>query len=763
MEDKDIYSNLNNDFSEESSSVINENGFLFDIKPELIKKEAKEQARLFKEQERILSDALEQALFIQEQEKIYDNAKAQAIIISSNNRILDEAKEQANILKTNEKIYSDALEQAKLIKENNDKKFNKIHEEADEQANLLFNQQRKLPPKKPENVKYYSSHKTNTKAIKIVIIVVTVLFVLFFGIIFIKGLMSRQTRFRTFMIYMVGSDLESSGAYGSYDLADISAANINLRENNVVLMVGGAKKWHNFVNKDEVAMYELTETGFVKVKSFELSSMGGVNHLETFLNYAYKNYKAEHYDMIFWNHGLGAMAFEQDEIYNRPILLTELDQAFKNSPFKDEKLEIVIFNNCLAGNVHFASIMKNYAKYMVGSEESLYVSSNLDRLNFLEDVQVTDGPTDVGMHYINRNDQSMYTIEETFNRRLDTTLSLIDLSKIDNVEKELNNFFGSIDLDDNYYNVSAARTNSFTYGIISRDFDLVDILEFAYNLRPYTDDSNFEALAASLDQAVLYNSTNNNHSNGLSIYFPYYGSTEYKENGLELFGRLWNDNYVNFISDYYYINNGYRRARRSGQSDVLYMENNIEYDGEKVSVVLSDKEVNDYQRANVYVFEKKDDDYYLLLKSSKGILTDNVLTFNDLKVLTTDNNYKVSLDDGDVPRIKGSIDDIDVISDVSIVDNKVELNSFILDSGELPSVGIVEREENSKLSLYVLKYNLFDSGLFDGDFANTVEKEKIEINNDNLKITNDLSNTYVLVEMYDMNNDVFYSNLLNIE
>ena len=57
------------------------------------------------------------------------------------------------------------------------------------------------------------------------------------------------------------------------------------------------------------------------------------------------------------------MAIEQDEIYNRPILLTELDEAFRNSPFNEEKLEVVIFNNCLAGNIHFASIMKNYAQY----------------------------------------------------------------------------------------------------------------------------------------------------------------------------------------------------------------------------------------------------------------------------------------------------------------------------------------------------------------------------------------------------------------
>ena len=101
---------------------------------------------------------------------------------------------------------------------------------------------------------------------------------------------------RTFMIYMVGSDLESNGSMATFDLNDINGANIDLNNNNVVLMVGGSKKWHNFVNVDEIGIYELTRNGFKKKKSLPVSSMGTNSSLSTFLDYSYDNYPADKYD-----------------------------------------------------------------------------------------------------------------------------------------------------------------------------------------------------------------------------------------------------------------------------------------------------------------------------------------------------------------------------------------------------------------------------------------------------------------------------------
>ena len=146
---------------------------------------------------------------------------------------------------------------------------------------------------------------------------------------------------RTFMIYMVGSDLESKSSQGTYSISEIVPANIDLRNNNIVLMVGGAKKWHNFVNPDEVAIYELTSNGFSKVKNDIELNMGEKNTLTEFLDYSYNNYPAKKYDLIFWNHGMGAFGLEHDEVAEDFININELDNAFKDSKFKNQKKYII--------------------------------------------------------------------------------------------------------------------------------------------------------------------------------------------------------------------------------------------------------------------------------------------------------------------------------------------------------------------------------------------------------------------------------------
>ena len=145
---------------------------------------------------------------------------------------------------------------------------------------------------------------------------------------------------RTFMIYMVGSDLESKSMQGTYSINEIVGNKIDLKNNNILLMVGGSKKWHNFVKSNELAVYELTSEGFEKKQENELVSMGSSETLTNYLNYAYEEYPAENYDLIFWNHGLGAIGLEHDEIAEDFIAIDELDAALKNSKFNDKKLEL---------------------------------------------------------------------------------------------------------------------------------------------------------------------------------------------------------------------------------------------------------------------------------------------------------------------------------------------------------------------------------------------------------------------------------------
>ena len=600
-------------------------------------------------------------------------------------------------------------------------------------------------------------------ALAVFIIAITV------GVIFIakKEYRNSNMKSRTFMIYMVGSNLESESSMATYDLQDIERANIDLNENNVVLMVGGSKKWHNYVNANEIGIYELTAEGFKKTKALPQDSMGKNKSLETFLDYAYDNYPAKNYDLIFWDHGMGALGLELDEVADDDFIdITELSKAFNNSPFKKEKLELVIFNNCLAGNFHFASIMSNYAEYMVGSEEVMYVGAIIDRLNFLEQVKPSDNGYDIGKKYIDKSDQSMKKINSYGLQKYETTMSIIDLSNINNLDKKVNEFFKSIDLDNNYSSIVRARMKTPTYsGEVQYVYDTVDLYELVNALEPYTTNkSAAENLRKEIKNTIKYNTSTNNYSNGISIYFPYYGNTDYVETHLYLFNNLWRNDYISFISSFYNSNTNTKRARRAiTGSEINKLSGNIVVNGNYITLELNGEETDNFQRANVYIFDKNNNKYELLLKSNNVVLEDGKLTYNHYGLLkTNDNQYLTLIDNGNY-SVYETFNEANLITNIIIENGTISFGASRIDSGKTPSGGILEEREKGPTTLHLLNNELFDQDEINAEWYDTLEKTSVEVEDiNNLVIDENLNGHYVLIELYDINNDVFYSELKDI-
>ena len=642
-----------------------------------------------------------------------------------------------------------------LKEENGNVVIEKVLKEADTTESLQNNNHYEEPVK-----------KGNWKPVAIVLpilLILPLLVIFLFSLSF--GNSGGEYKYRTFMMYMVGSDLESSGSIATFDLNDIVGKNVDLDNTNVVLMVGGSKKWHNFVNEDEIAIYELTKSGFKKVKSESLASMGAASTLSNFLDYVHKNYESEKYDMIFWNHGFGSIGLEHDEISDDFINIIELDEVFAASPFKDNKLELVIFNNCLSGNIHFASVMKNYAEYMVASEEVMYVGAVIDRLNFLSDVDKNDNGYDIGLAYINKSDESINKLNR-LGKNLDSTLSIIDLSKVDELEKNINEYFNSIDLENNYRLISIARRKTHTYGAGDNAvYDTVDLYELTESLKMLSDSDITESLQESIKEAVKYNSALNEYSNGLSIYFPYYGDTEYITSHLYVFDKLWNNNYVNFINNFYSLSSSAKRANRAGTTDeVLLLKNNVIGENDTVKIELTDEEKDVYQKANIYIFEKNNDKYQLLLKSDELYLENNNLIFNKNKVLQTSNSRVISsIYSNGIYKVYGNYNDSDVIVNIENQNGEGIIKDVLIDSGDKPIGGIVEYNEDT-ITFNKVKYNILENDKIVEDWDKTIEKELIDNkNNDIMVVESPLSNCYVLIELFDVNNDVFYSQLTEIK
>ena len=207
--------------------------------------------------------------------------------------------------------------------------------------------------------------------------------------------------------------------------------------------------------------------------------MGDIKTLSNFLTTIYDDYPSKKYELIFWDHGMGALGLESDSLNNDILTLNELESALKLSPFgTDEKLDSILFINCLLGNIQLAGVIDDYANYMIASEEVSYASPMIDKFKFLENIEVSDTGYEFGKKFIDNLVNNTPIVEAAYYKNTPTTYSIIDLSKVAQLEKSLNNFANSINVNQSYSTLSLARSSLFQYGIEEPAYDMVDLYTF---------------------------------------------------------------------------------------------------------------------------------------------------------------------------------------------------------------------------------------------------------------------------------------------
>ena len=95
--------------------------------------------------------------------------------------------------------------------------------------------------------------------------------------------------------------------------------------------------------------------------------------LKEFLSYGYDNYKSDLYDLILWDHGGGPVfgyGSDQNDESETPMTINQLTTAINGSTLgKATNLEFIGFDACLMSNVETAYSLKDYAEYLLASEE----------------------------------------------------------------------------------------------------------------------------------------------------------------------------------------------------------------------------------------------------------------------------------------------------------------------------------------------------------------------------------------------------------
>jgi hypothetical protein len=340
--------------------------------------------------------------------------------------------------------------------------------------------------------------------------------------------------------------------------------------------------------------------------------MSNPNTLSNFIKFCQANYPSENYALILWNHGGGwrnrmpatiksnnidslkkyvtankalpiyiknknttplkAVCWDDTTGFNESLTMSEVKQAVSG-----KGLTVIGFDACLMGMVEVAYQLKDCAQYMIASEETIPGDGWAYHL-FLNSFKNTNqSPVDFGKSvidtYIDDNSGS-----DNANA---VTLSLIDLSKIDNLASAINTLSSAMQTG-NIEQITAGRHKTLSFSVPH----FVDLYHLAQNLSSFSGANDvIQALKEAvvyhkyLDDTGLYGFAN---SHGLSIYFPINNDydpeySDYKISNIDFAQTQWDDQLINYFNNV--IKHTIETFPNSGGNDtdtyiVLFYDNN---------------------------------------------------------------------------------------------------------------------------------------------------------------------------------------------
>ena len=639
-----------------------------------------------------------------------------------------------------------------------------------------------------------------SKGKKIIIISLLSVFVVLLAVVAIL-LSIKHDPSRTIMIYMDGTDLETRGLNATGELNGIDPREIDFNNYHILLYTGGTKKWHNFASPSENAIYELTANGFVKVKSMDKKNMGDAATLTEFLEYGYTNYPAGNYDLMIWDHGSGSIGAVHDELSGDYMHLDEFETALRNSPFNsNNKLQNIVFETCLNGSLEFATVLAPYANYLVASEEvtnGTYVYSELVFLGRINEIgssykfaeEFVNGYADK-MDFLNAITESVDTT---------STYSVIDLNQIPKLNQKLDDFYKSINVESSYNAIARARAGLYQFAVETADcydYDTVDLYEFVASLEGLNSAKARDIENFIKNKVVLYNWTKTPHANGLSVYIPYNSSSKAVDAHMTTFSNTsLSDSYIGFIQSF-------NNAKKAGIGGYTYRLTENEITSEKTStgkefkLKLDDDQIKNFGRASYIIFKKESDGYFTPVYKGTdakldddGYITTN-LTNNLIAVVDEEINEKSlfltlqmeSSEDG-IRRYRAPIqlnkidEDYNFTISTGVMNLSVDKNNQVkIDTtyvtGESSDslftiVGeTVSLDDYSSIDFMIARYKILDdNGNYTTDWGlnGTSYRYEVKKGKYHFEVTSlEDGDYYCIFEVYDVQNQPNYSNLISI-
>ncbi len=250
-------------------------------------------------------------------------------------------------------------------------------------------------------------------------------------------------------------------------------------------------------------------------------NMGSERTLADFVDWAHREYPAQKYALIIRSTGGGWSWISSDYSAHIDIPNGELKSALSTiKSTLGQKLEVLGLDASLMGMWEVAYTVKNYAKYLVASEES-EGDNGWDYTSFINVKPNADGHALATAMVGAKGDAK--------------TLAAIDLSKIDDLSASIDKFAESLihykgtygNQIDSIRSLFTGNGNNHEYGYDSNCQDFIDLYRFSYFIASSTLPADLRDLAhdvmKSITETVVSMSTDSNYqedSHGLSIYYP---------------------------------------------------------------------------------------------------------------------------------------------------------------------------------------------------------------------------------------------------
>ncbi|MCR5612038.1 MAG: peptidase C11 [Clostridiales bacterium] len=321
----------------------------------------------------------------------------------------------------------------------------------------------------------------------------------------------------TIMVYMCGTDLESKYGMATNDLNEMLHAELNDDRVNVIVETGGTKQWKNTVISSSINQrWRVTNKGLKKLEELNKRNMTDPATLSDFINYCKKEFPANRYMLIFWDHGGGSLSgYGYDQNFSGSMTLDKINKALKDG---GTVFDFIGFDACLMATMETALVTEQYADYLIGSEETepgcgWYYTNWLTELSKNTSISTVK----LGKRIVD----DFNDVCKKNNAGDATTLSIIDLAEFaGTVPKAFAAFSTNVSelLDgDEYSTVANARSGAREFGK-SAGINHVDLVHLA--MRINTEEAN--RLVKALNGCIKYNRTSSSMANsyGLSIYFP---------------------------------------------------------------------------------------------------------------------------------------------------------------------------------------------------------------------------------------------------